>query len=103
ARAGGDSTAAGAPFADDALLIFADGAPVRGRDAIARWTRGSAALETLRMTPESVRVGGGMAYLSGRFTVGASPSVTGGTFVAVLVEEQGRWRIQSQVFVPDRR
>lgn len=101
ALAGHDSAAVAALFTDDALLAFVDGVPVRGRAAIARWAAGAAGtLATLRTGVGTVRAGGTLAYLSGRFAVEGTPA--GGTFVAVLAAEDGQWRIQSQVFLPDR-
>ncbi|HEX6750098.1 MAG TPA: nuclear transport factor 2 family protein [Longimicrobium sp.] len=86
-------------YAEDALLVTATGVPVRGRAAIALWSAG-AQLDALETTVETVRASGNLAYLSGTFTTTGGERTGKGTFIAVLIRDQGRWRIQSQVFLP---
>jgi len=87
-------------YAEDALLVPAAGGPVRGRAAIALWSA-SAQLDSLETTVETVRASGNLAYLSGTFATTGGERTANGTFIAVLIRDpQGRWRIQSQIFLP---
>jgi hypothetical protein len=77
-----------------------------GRAGLEGWLdRNVAEVGDLRTALSDFRASGALAYAQGTFQyqpraqAGAAP-VTGSYF-AVLVEERGRWKYQTQIFVPD--
>jgi len=100
-----DKDEAARAYAADATVVFgADRAA--GRAGLEGWLdRNVAEIGDLRTALSDFRASGALAYAQGTFQyqprarAGAAP-VTGSYF-AVLVEERGRWKYQTQIFVPD--
>ena len=90
-------------FTDDVLLSPVDGAPAQGkrpaREAVAKLLPVASDFKTVNV---DFTASGDMAYYLGRFTrlltrPGEQPESQTGTFVMVLTDRNGDWRIRSYV------
>ena len=107
----GDARDTGRNYTEDAVVLFTNGVhgeKVQSRPAVERWL--PARLQEysdVRVALSDFQASGGMAYAYGtyflqkRAAAGSDPEVVTGSYVAVIVEDRGRWKFQSQVFVPD--
>ncbi|HEU4453954.1 MAG TPA: nuclear transport factor 2 family protein [Longimicrobium sp.] len=100
-----DKDEAARAYAADATVVFgADRAA--GRAGLEGWlARNVAEIGDLRTALSDFRASGALAYAQGTFqyqlrSAAAAAPVTGSYF-AVLVMERGRWKYQTQVFLPD--
>jgi len=100
-----DKDEAARAYAADATVVFGVDRAA-GRAGVEGWLdRNVAEIGELRTSLSDFRASGALAYAQGTFQyqprdqAGAVP-VTGSYF-AVLVEERGRWKYQTQIFVPD--
>lgn len=102
----GDPKATSRSYAEGAVVMFGSGEKVQGRPAIERWLqRRVPELAGMLTVLTDFRASGGLAYAFGtyyarsRTDTSAAPAT--GTYLAVLVEDRGGWKFQSQVFIPD--
>ncbi|HYJ78608.1 MAG TPA: nuclear transport factor 2 family protein [Longimicrobiaceae bacterium] len=102
----GDAKATARSYAEGAVVMFGTAEKVQGRPAIERWLqRRVPELAGVLTVLTDFRASGGLAYAFGTYYArpraddSASPAT--GTYMAVLVEDRGGWKFQSQVFLPD--
>ena len=97
----GDAAAVVNLYADDAQLVMSGATPVRGKAAI------RAAIEEMIKSGAKVRIGaeqnrgsGGLAYVSGPYSVLAhegGPVLESGSYVEVWSQHNGQWLIDLDV------
>jgi len=108
AWAEGDVKAVGRSYAETATVVFDAQEKAQGKGAVEQWLRRSVPeMSEVRTALTDFRASGALAYAYGTFSYqprsapGESAAQVTGTYVAVLVEERGRWKYQTQVFIPD--
>lgn len=93
-------------FADDAITLSPEQAPVRGRDALHRYYQEAFKREPIRnlaLTSIRTEASGNMLYDAGRWTQslpahdGRSQSLSG-YYLAVYRKIQGRWKVVANSF-----
>jgi ketosteroid isomerase-like protein len=107
AWAEGDSRAAARAYSAEAMVLFGP-ERAQGPTAVGGWLERSVGeIAEVQTALSDFRASGNLAYATGTFQYqpraasGAAPQTVIGTYFAVLVEERGRWKYQTQVFVPD--
>lgn len=100
----GDARSAARLYSEGALVMFDKGDPISGRPAVEQWITDSRdLLASLRTGVGDFLASGSLAYATGTFTferreTDGSVRVHTGTYLAVLSEENGGWKVRSQVF-----
>lgn len=86
---------------DNATLIPPTGPPLRGQDAIRGYLEasfpGQGAVEAFMLDFDA---SGGMAVVSGNYTLQAGGSQSTGSLTTVYLQRGRTWRIRAQVFTP---
>lgn len=92
-------------YAADATVVFGMDRAV-GRAGLEGWLdRSLPAIGEMRTSLSDFRASGALAYAQGTYQYqprgAAADAPMTGSYFAVLVMERGRWKYQTQVFVPD--
>ncbi|HEX5724298.1 MAG TPA: nuclear transport factor 2 family protein [Longimicrobiaceae bacterium] len=95
-------------YSEGGFLVFTGGEMSQGKPAIQRWLSGLLPnVVDIRLAVMDFVASGRMAYAMGPYWYQYKPEGSAevmsqtGTYVAVVVQEGGRWRIRSQVFTPE--
>jgi uncharacterized protein (TIGR02246 family) len=104
----GDPRQAAEFYSEGGLLLFSGGEMSQGKPAIQRWLTGLLPnVVDIRVAVMDFVASGRMAYAMGPYWYQYKPEGSTavmsetGTYIAVVVNENGRWRIRSQVFTPE--